>query len=102
MQNSTHTLVVEKLLVVELVVAERPKLHNCHDEGKLMISKITLDSQQNKIQGIVPDSQQVDIINIGINDNVNEGATTILVNVINGDLISNKKSSTAPSILIDI
>ena len=56
MQNSTHTLAVEKLSVVELVVAERPKLRNCHDEGKLVISKITLDSQQNEIQGIVPDS----------------------------------------------
>ena len=100
--KSSYTLVVEKLSAAELVVAEHPKLRNCHDEGKPMIFGITLDSQQNKIQGIVPDSQQVDIINIGINDNVNEGATTILADVIKGDLISKKKSCTAASIPIDI
>ena len=87
MHKSSYTLVVEKLSAAELVVAEHPKLRNCHDEGKPMIFGTTLDSQQNKIQGIVPDSQQVDIINIGINDNVNEGATTILADVIKGDLI---------------
>lgn len=44
MQKSNHTLVVEKLSAVELVVAEHSKLRNCHDEGKPVISEITLNS----------------------------------------------------------